>query len=745
MENYEYLDLNEDTMLTLSSIGVEKFEDGELFGLKYDGEVIVPAKYTYISDEINQNGMIIVRDVDDNRGALDIYSYLPEESDDDHQHSGLTPEEKGMDPDDYDEDYTDGEIDVIIADEIRDGKRMGYVDDYNYTDEESDTITWKLDFADGATPEESDYDEIADAVENGAATGVTSMSDIVWNLNFLGADEINESLKILTLCEGWVGMKSYPTPRDFESIVNQYIDDAVGEYEDDTPSVDYESDEEEIARQEELQYRYREKLEQIKREIWNEIKYDVKAAEDIAYKIDRMLVDKLGVRETSPDWIPKDLKESNNGSEIGAAALIKMYSDSGLTREEMIKDKESISKSYDFDDYVDNFGGLLDSVGYQRVKSWISALKESKISTADRERIMRDLRTFFGDLDSYPSDSISVLYDYLSKNLPHNYELASDSLDDIAKYGLYKIDHEIEELWDRSEVSKKYNYAEFKHSNQYVEVRDHVDSDISIWYAESELPIIDDSNYDESIENLESTLDAGYLNNPDETFAEVDPLFHDWANRQKKIYGESKLSTADKKKLHPETFGAKYNGEEKYPLNDEEHVRSAISYFHKCPKDKQKSLAQKIVKAAKKFGVEISEKSKVMKALNESMEVDDITFGVKVQDSMGNVFTITGFEPGDINKLTDADGKTIKVSDYDLIKNYSKYKKISNSGKFDYLMTMPPEKRIREARMIMFDDSTPEEQEELGRIIDDAKKELSPDWLARKQKVMGDHLTRQGY
>lgn len=207
---------------------------------------------------------------------------------------------------------------------------------------------------------------------------------------------------------------------------------------------------------------------------------------------------------------------------------------------------------------------------------------------------------------------------------------------------------------------------------------------------------------------------------------------------------ESKLSAADKKKLHPETFGAKYDGEEKYPLNDEEHVRSAISYFHKCPKDKQKSLARKIVKAAKKFGVEVSEKSKVMKALNESMESIDIRFGAKVQDSMGNVFTITGFEPGDINKLTDADGKTIKVSDYDLIKNYSKYQKISNSGKFDYLLNMSPEKRIRQARMIMFDDTTPEDQEELGRIIDDAKKELLPtrelERRERKTRELDDYM-----
>lgn len=218
-------------------------------------------------------------------------------------------EPTGMDntPDDFDEEYAD--IDRLVADEVREGNFRGYVN--NYADGENTTVTWSIDFSDGETPSDDELEEIADSIENGAATGVTSMSDIVWNLNFLGADEINESLKILTLCEGWSGMKSYPTPADFESIVNQYIDDAVGEYEADTPSVDYEADEEEVARQEELQDRYREKLEQIKREIWNEIKYDVKAAEDIAYKIDQMLADKLGIRSSTPDWIHRDLKESD--------------------------------------------------------------------------------------------------------------------------------------------------------------------------------------------------------------------------------------------------------------------------------------------------------------------------------------------------------------------------------------------------------------------------------------------------
>ena len=120
-------------------------------------------------------------------------------------------------------------------------------------------------------------------------------------------------------------------------------------------------------------------------------------------------------------------------------------------------------------------------------------------------------------------------------------------------------------------------------------------------------------------------------------------------------------------------------------MNDEEHVRSAISYFHKCPKDKQKSLAQKIVKAAKKFGVEISEKSKVMKALNES-EVD--------------------FE--ELRNIQD------------------------------------PNKRLRRARQLVFMVDA-DEEDELNDIIDSAIEELKPEWLARKQKVMGDHLTRQGY
>lgn len=308
---------------------------------------------------------------------------------------------------DYDEEHTDGEIEQQIADEIRDGKRMGYIDNYNYTEGESDTISWKLDFDNNGTPDESDYEEIADAIENGSATGVTSMSDIVWNLNFDGDDleggnsedrrPMQKPLSITEANYNYTGFNRYPKMKsgdteypkygrfNFEEIIDTYIETLADEYETEyMPSINYDSgSEEEIEAEEAIQDEFRNKIAEAKKAAFNAVKYQV------------------------------DEYEAELAKEIDAV----------------------FAKAFD---------------------------------------------------------------------LP-------------------------------SAVS------------------------------------------------------------------------------------ESKLSADEKKKLHPETFGAKYDGEEKYPLNDEEHVRSAISYFHKCPKDKQAGLAKKIVKAAKKFGIEISDKSKVMKALNESV------------------------------------------------------------------------------------------------------------------------------
>jgi hypothetical protein len=76
---------------------------------------------------------------------------------------------------------------------------------------------------------------------------------------------------------------------------------------------------------------------------------------------------------------------------------------------------------------------------------------------------------------------------------------------------------------------------------------------------------------------------------------------------------EKVLSSDDRRRLHPETFGVKYDGEEHFPLNDEAHIISAISYFHKCPKNKQEELARNIFKKAKQYNIEIGEETDVYK------------------------------------------------------------------------------------------------------------------------------------
>jgi hypothetical protein len=54
--------------------------------------------------------------------------------------------------------------------------------------------------------------------------------------------------------------------------------------------------------------------------------------------------------------------------------------------------------------------------------------------------------------------------------------------------------------------------------------------------------------------------------------------------------------------------------EYKYPLDTAKHVRAAIVYFTKhrgqYSLDEQKSIWKRIIRAAKKFGIEVSEKVK---------------------------------------------------------------------------------------------------------------------------------------
>lgn len=74
---------------------------------------------------------------------------------------------------------------------------------------------------------------------------------------------------------------------------------------------------------------------------------------------------------------------------------------------------------------------------------------------------------------------------------------------------------------------------------------------------------------------------------------------------------EAELSAKERNELDDSQFGLPED--RKYPLTDAAHVKSAISYFHKCPEGKKKRLAARIRRAAKKFDVVIGEDAEVNK------------------------------------------------------------------------------------------------------------------------------------
>lgn len=67
---------------------------------------------------------------------------------------------------------------------------------------------------------------------------------------------------------------------------------------------------------------------------------------------------------------------------------------------------------------------------------------------------------------------------------------------------------------------------------------------------------------------------------------------------------EKQLDAKDRNAMRDSTFGLP--DKRKYPLNDEQHVRSAITYFNKCDPSDEEELARNIKKAMKKFNMEVN-------------------------------------------------------------------------------------------------------------------------------------------
>ena len=84
---------------------------------------------------------------------------------------------------------------------------------------------------------------------------------------------------------------------------------------------------------------------------------------------------------------------------------------------------------------------------------------------------------------------------------------------------------------------------------------------------------------------------------------------------------EEKLNADSRKRMKDSTFGLPETRQ--YPLNDANHVRSAMAFFNHCPSDKKHSLALKIIAAANKHGVKVSKDSAVWRAAHESSFIEE--------------------------------------------------------------------------------------------------------------------------
>ena len=79
----------------------------------------------------------------------------------------------------------------------------------------------------------------------------------------------------------------------------------------------------------------------------------------------------------------------------------------------------------------------------------------------------------------------------------------------------------------------------------------------------------------------------------------------------------AELSTAQRDKLKDEQFAyIDKNGERHLPIHDEEHVRNALARWNQTDFEStaaKEGARKKILRAAKKFGIEVSEDDKVVK------------------------------------------------------------------------------------------------------------------------------------
>ena len=83
----------------------------------------------------------------------------------------------------------------------------------------------------------------------------------------------------------------------------------------------------------------------------------------------------------------------------------------------------------------------------------------------------------------------------------------------------------------------------------------------------------------------------------------------------------AQLDTTDRNELHNDDFAwIDEGGERHLPINDEAHVRNAIARFGQTEFDEpgaKAGAARKIIAAAKKYGIDVSDSDDVAKAAKQ--------------------------------------------------------------------------------------------------------------------------------
>ena len=91
----------------------------------------------------------------------------------------------------------------------------------------------------------------------------------------------------------------------------------------------------------------------------------------------------------------------------------------------------------------------------------------------------------------------------------------------------------------------------------------------------------------------------------------------------------------------------------KYPLDTEQHVRSAIKLFGHAEESKKKELAKRIKRAADKYGIDIPETTQVYKYLHESVFDNELVLSEIMSDINSNFKSILKEEYTENNSILD--------------------------------------------------------------------------------------------